>query len=250
MTALTYITWGAVLFFAVTWTAGLLLRPDFRLKSTVATIILWWLWIALAACRVISVFHLVWLMPLSLLVPTGVMAEEIGTKGSCSVVSITMKSLFLWPIVRGVLLLPFSRQMKMYEEQVGLLSRLSLDEAILAHNELTYGGLQFAPWHRQQGDYLLGSPDEIYRDIEIATALYEYIMERKGTPISKREKATYRIGLTTAMTKLMRDKASDFSASRARELLQPYLLEHISSEAVKDRSNMEEAVTQLRRAVC
>jgi hypothetical protein len=252
MAAFAYITWGAALFFAVTWTAGLMLRPDFRLKSTIATITLWWLWIALAALRVISVFHLLWLMPLSLLVPTGVMVEEIGTKGKASVVSITLKSLVLWPIVRWVLLLPFSRQMKMHEAHTGLVSRLSLDEAILAHNELTYGGFMSAvPLHLSQGEYHWVSPKKVYRDVEVVTSLYEYIMDRKGTPISKGGKAKYRIGITAAMSKILRERTTDFAARReqAAELLRPYLLDHVDSENVKDRSNLDQTVAELIRAV-
>lgn len=92
---MTYITWGVVLFFACSWTFGLIVRPDFRLKSTIVTLVYWWTTIGLVALSSTSVFHLLWLMPLALFVPMVIMHAEISTKFHASVGSIFVKSLFV-----------------------------------------------------------------------------------------------------------------------------------------------------------
>jgi hypothetical protein len=250
MNILTYIIWAAALFFAVTWTAGLVLRPDFRLKSTIATVILWWIWVAAAACHLYSVFHLVWLMPASVFLPTAVMMNEIARSGKASVLSILLKSVLLWPVLQSLILLPFSKQIRMHEQHAELVQRLSLQEAVLAHNELTYGGFLYSvPLDLIQGDYR--SASRVYRDIEVVTSLYEHIMQLKDSPITKAEKAKYRIGLTAAMGKVSRGRGSEFSerVERARELLEPFLVDRIAPETVRDRANMEQVVAELSRAV-
>ena len=76
---MSYIVWGLVLFFAGSWTFGLIVRPDFRLKPTVVTLIYWWGFIGLVFLSDISVYHLLWLMPLSLFIPAVLMQVEIST---------------------------------------------------------------------------------------------------------------------------------------------------------------------------
>jgi hypothetical protein len=64
-----YIVWIAALFFAGSWTFGLIYSPRDRIGSTIVTVILWWVAIALAASGVFSAWHLLWLFPASLLAP-------------------------------------------------------------------------------------------------------------------------------------------------------------------------------------
>ena len=101
---MSYITWGLVLFFAGSWTIGLIVRPDFRIKSTIVTLIYWWAIIGLVFLSSISVFHLLWLMPLALVIPMILMQTEISTKLQANVASIFVKSLFLIGPAVGALL--------------------------------------------------------------------------------------------------------------------------------------------------
>lgn len=77
MEILKYIVWGLTLFFAGSWAFGMFVRPDFRLKCNVVTVIFWWAEIALAALGFYSVFHLLWLMPISLFIPGAVQQAEL-----------------------------------------------------------------------------------------------------------------------------------------------------------------------------
>ena len=90
-----YLAWAVVLFFAGSWTFGLIVRPDLRLKSTIVTLIYWWAAIGLVAFTSISVYHLLWLMPLALIVPLVLMHAEISTTLHANVSSIFFKSLFI-----------------------------------------------------------------------------------------------------------------------------------------------------------
>ena len=99
-----YIVWGLVLFFAGSWTFGLVARPDFRLKSTIVTLIYWWGFIGLVFLSGLSVYHLLWLMPLALIIPGVLMQTEISTKLRANVGSIFIKSLFLIGPAVGALL--------------------------------------------------------------------------------------------------------------------------------------------------
>lgn len=64
-----YVLWAVVLFFACAWTFGLLFNPSMRLRSTIVTVVYWWICIGLAAASQFSPWHLLWLMLLSLVVP-------------------------------------------------------------------------------------------------------------------------------------------------------------------------------------
>jgi hypothetical protein len=46
MDVLWYVAWALALFFAASWAFGIIVRPDYSLKSTVATVIFWWIEIA------------------------------------------------------------------------------------------------------------------------------------------------------------------------------------------------------------
>ena len=64
-----YALWAIVLFFVGSWTLGLLLNPKMRMRSTVVTVVYWWISIGLATTSSFSPWHLLWLMPVSLVVP-------------------------------------------------------------------------------------------------------------------------------------------------------------------------------------
>lgn len=64
-----YIVWALAAFFAFGWTLGVVLKPLEQLKSTPPTVLFWWGFIGLALAGTLSVYHLIWLMPLSLFVP-------------------------------------------------------------------------------------------------------------------------------------------------------------------------------------
>lgn len=78
MEILKYITWGLALFFAGGWTFGLIVRPIGQLKCNYATVIFWWAEIVLAAFGSFNVFHLLWLLPLTLLIPWEV--QKVGLR--------------------------------------------------------------------------------------------------------------------------------------------------------------------------
>jgi hypothetical protein len=86
-----YIAWGLILFFAGSWAFGLILRPDFRVKSTIAALIYWWIFIGLVILSDLNVYHLLWLMPLTLFTTMFVMTTNLRA----GVTSIFIKSLFL-----------------------------------------------------------------------------------------------------------------------------------------------------------
>jgi hypothetical protein len=65
------LTFAAGIFFAGAWTFGLLTRPEYRMKSTIAAVFYWWVFIVAAFFGAFSAFHLWWLMPLVLLLMAG-----------------------------------------------------------------------------------------------------------------------------------------------------------------------------------
>ena len=66
-----YFTYATALFFAGAWTFGLLSRPEYRMKSTVAAVFYWWVFIIAAFLGGFSPFHLWWLMPGALILMAG-----------------------------------------------------------------------------------------------------------------------------------------------------------------------------------
>jgi hypothetical protein len=69
--------WCAALFFSSAWSLGLILDPRQRLKCTVVTVGLWWPLMAFPALGAFSVLHLLWLMPLALLVPGAIQGGHL-----------------------------------------------------------------------------------------------------------------------------------------------------------------------------
>lgn len=98
-----YVVWAAALFFAVSWTLGIAVRPDFRLKSTIVTLVLWWAAIGLAAVT-FSAWHLLWLMPLAVFVPASIMQSMLASAGRVEISGVLKNSL-VWfvPIFAALL---------------------------------------------------------------------------------------------------------------------------------------------------
>ncbi|NUT81780.1 hypothetical protein [Pseudomonas brassicacearum] len=90
--------WVVVLFFAVSWSAGVIINPPFRVKATIAALMHWWVLIITVALTGVSVFHLLWLMPLVIILCTIVMQIELQ-KLRAKVTSIFVKSaILIWPV--------------------------------------------------------------------------------------------------------------------------------------------------------
>ncbi|KPY89754.1 Unknown protein sequence [Pseudomonas syringae pv. spinaceae] len=75
-----YAGWAVVLFFAIGWAFGLIVNPQFRLKTTVVTVMHWWIAIGAALVFGIKVWHLFWVMPLilvaSMIIGTAMLARQ------------------------------------------------------------------------------------------------------------------------------------------------------------------------------
>lgn len=90
--------WVVVLFFAVSWSAGVIINPPFRVKATIAALMHWWVLIITVALTGVSVFHLLWLMPLIIILCTAVMQIELRNLRT-KVMSIFVKSaVLIWPV--------------------------------------------------------------------------------------------------------------------------------------------------------
>lgn len=77
MTAIDYAVLAVALFFAGSWTLGVLIRPNLRLKATIVTIVLWWAEIGTAIFSAMDALHLLWLMPASLFGPSMLAAAQL-----------------------------------------------------------------------------------------------------------------------------------------------------------------------------
>lgn len=99
-----YALWVVVFFFSASWTLGLVINPSMRIKSTIVTIVYWWSSIGFALASLFSPWHLLWVMPLALIVPTILMQVEMSSSFRTSVSSIFLKSLFIFAPVVGALI--------------------------------------------------------------------------------------------------------------------------------------------------
>ncbi|MCF7545307.1 hypothetical protein [Pseudomonas petrae] len=89
--------WVVVLFFAVSWTVGMLVSPQHRMKSTIAALAHWWISIAVIGATGISVYHLLWMMPLALMLCMVAMNLEL-TKFKARTFTIFLKAaVVVWP---------------------------------------------------------------------------------------------------------------------------------------------------------
>jgi len=77
MTYLKVAVWVVALFFAGAWSFGLIVDPRKRIKATVVTVGLWWILMVFPALGAFNVLHLLWLMPLALIVPGGIQAGHV-----------------------------------------------------------------------------------------------------------------------------------------------------------------------------
>lgn len=104
METMKWITWAVVLFFALSWTFGVIRHQQFRLKATVVSMVFWWIEIFIAMAGGFVVFHLLWLMPVSLIVPMQVGNADQLKAPPGSVARIFFKSLlFLSVPIAGLL---------------------------------------------------------------------------------------------------------------------------------------------------
>ena len=87
-----YLVWAAAFFFAVSWTFVLLAKPHHRVKSTVVTVIYWWIGIGLCLAGLFSPWHLLWVMPLAVVVPMIAMYMELASTFSPTAPSIFIKT--------------------------------------------------------------------------------------------------------------------------------------------------------------
>ncbi len=102
MEYLEYIVLGIALFFAGSWTLLLIKRPNSRVRSTIVTVMYWWL--AIGLCGFFSVFHLLWFMPLAAFTPMIIMIGSYKFGYQNSVLSIFIKSLLVLGSALAVLL--------------------------------------------------------------------------------------------------------------------------------------------------
>jgi glycerol-3-phosphate acyltransferase PlsY len=63
------VVWVVAVFFAGSWAFGLVTVPRQRIGSTILTVLLWWVSIAVVALSKIPVFHLLWVFPCALVIP-------------------------------------------------------------------------------------------------------------------------------------------------------------------------------------
>jgi hypothetical protein len=73
------VLWIVALFFAGGWSFGLIALPDQRVKSTVVSVVYWWVEIATVFLAGLHPAHLLWLMPLALFIPMIVMQSLLLT---------------------------------------------------------------------------------------------------------------------------------------------------------------------------
>lgn len=64
-----YVIWAAAIFFAGSWTLGLVLSPRNRTGGNILTVVLWWIAMVATFIGEFSSMHLLWAFPAALLVP-------------------------------------------------------------------------------------------------------------------------------------------------------------------------------------
>jgi hypothetical protein len=130
-------------------------------------------------------------------------------------------------------------------------AKLSLDEAIFAHNQITYGYFAgIIPTWQHAVKFRSTAPDSAYQQVEIVTSLYAYILRRRGTPLTPRQTSRYRRGLKRALRGILRHRTPDLNrrTRRAGKLLAPYLLE-FSEVAIEGELNLDDVLFDMER-VC
>lgn len=110
MTILEYIVISAALFFSVIWAAGLTLRPEYRTKANIVTVLHWLLEIAvLYEAGRGALLHLIWLMPVTAILCMKIQAHmvqgglELALKKGHMPPPVSLSALF---IVASIILTP------------------------------------------------------------------------------------------------------------------------------------------------
>lgn len=158
-----------------------------------------------------------------------------------------MNDVFIWVIaILGAIFLIYvwrwrrfgAASRKMHLRHAKLVQNLSIPEAVLAHQE-TLTGLSFAFESGRNS-----SATSLHAKVEIATALYTFVMVKQGAPFGRDERRTYRMGLMVATLK---NQAG--GGSERRRALGKYFLPDGLPHEVKDRQNMDALVWEMKQAV-
>lgn len=102
---LSYATAAVAIFFAGSWTLGVLTNPEYRLKATVAGLVCWWVLLSASYGAAFHILHLWWLFPASMFLAQTVMQTDmmdIRSMGSASTAAITFRSLVFATIMGGI----------------------------------------------------------------------------------------------------------------------------------------------------
>lgn len=95
-----YLVWAAALFFAFTWTIGLVSNPAMRLKSNIVAVTYWWISISLCLFGAFSAWQLIWLMPVALGLSAIAMQIEMAAPHRTSMIGVFLKTgCVLGPII-------------------------------------------------------------------------------------------------------------------------------------------------------
>lgn len=102
---LNYATAAVALFFAGSWTLGVFVNPEFRLKSTVAGLVSWWMLLLAVYGQTFHMLHLWWLFPASMFIGQMVMQAammDIRTLGRISTATVTFRTLIFTTLLAGI----------------------------------------------------------------------------------------------------------------------------------------------------
>jgi len=103
--SITYVLWAVAFLFAGSWTFWLFVSPHMRLTNAIVSVSYWWIAICLALVSAFSVLHLLWLMPLALIVPRLYVQAQIASGRRTDASAIFVKSAFVVAPAMGALLL-------------------------------------------------------------------------------------------------------------------------------------------------
>jgi hypothetical protein len=93
--SINYAFGAVVLFFAGSWTFWLLVSPHMRLTNRIVSVTYWWIAIGFALASAFSVWHLLWLMPLALIVPILYTQAQSASARRTDASAIFVKSAFV-----------------------------------------------------------------------------------------------------------------------------------------------------------
>ena len=99
MSAFSYVLIAIAAFFAISWTLGVVTRPDYRLKSTLVTLMFWWLSLLISVFDGMSAFHLIWFFPIALIIPSLVMLALLRNLRSSFLAVLLLSACGLGPVL-------------------------------------------------------------------------------------------------------------------------------------------------------